>query len=137
MTVRNVDLFNRTGESVSCAIHHSEVPPWRMIAECVLWGSWSFEQPDLYECTLRLRERIEPLGWLLRCNCSCLNAFVSGMARDMSGAQRIELFPFDRDLAATPRIVELFDPAPVHQIGTIEEQEAWLREFWAAFDGRK
>jgi len=86
--------------------------------------------PDQFECLLRLRAELEPLGYRMLVNGARRNAWPSGMGRDMGGgrlAYLLVLGQYDR----WPDLVDIFEPAEEEDIALIEEQRAFF-ERWLA-----
>ncbi|MCG3749681.1 hypothetical protein [Amycolatopsis sp. Poz14] len=84
--------------------------------------------PDAFEALVRVRRQIEPRGLRIAVQGSRLDTYPSGMARDMGGGWRIYVMRQGQG-AGFADLVDTFDEAPVDQLATVEEQEA----YWEAW----
>lgn len=89
-------------------------------------GVVTSEAGDLFEALARLRRKLEPLGYRLLLNGARRNAWASGMARDMGGGRRAYLLTMGRP-SRMEDLVDIFEPAPEAEVGTVEEQETFMR----------
>ncbi|MFJ4797293.1 hypothetical protein [Kitasatospora purpeofusca] len=88
---------------------------------------WTAAGDDLFEVLKSVRLQIEPLGYLLLCNGSRVDAHPSGMLRDMTGGSTLYILKMKR----VPRErVFIFDRAEADTVGTVADQrdfyQAWL-----------
>ncbi|RKE17927.1 hypothetical protein [Streptomyces sp. TLI_171] len=82
----------------------------------------------LFDALSRLRPQIEPLGFQLLCNGARIDAYPSGMSRDMGGGRTLYVLTPGR----TPRQrVAVFDRAAPSSVGTVAAQPAFY-ESWLA-----
>jgi hypothetical protein len=91
------------------------------------WGQVSGRAGDCFEALMRVREQLEPQGWLLGVNGSRRDTWASGMCRGMGGFQVYRLTPFT-PLTNADRILT-FHPAPRETLATIAEQVAFEKEW--------
>lgn len=93
--------------------------------------SWSVEAGDVFECLLILRRQLEPESIRVCCNGARVNAWASGMARDMGGGNKVYILkPGQRP--TRDDLVPTLQPAPPADVApTVETQEvfykSWLR----------
>ncbi|MCP3935495.1 MAG: hypothetical protein GY708_09005 [Actinomycetia bacterium] len=87
--------------------------------------------PDLFECLLLLRDQTDPRGIRLGCNGARRDAWASGMARDMGSGLVVYLLGSVTAAQSRPPQVATFDPAPLDEIVTADEQRAWYQSFLA------
>lgn len=88
---------------------------------------WHAAGDDFFEVLTRLRLQIEPLGYRLLCNGARVDAYPSGMSREMSKGRVLYVLR----MGISPRTtVDLFGRADPAAIGTVAEQSdfyhAWL-----------
>jgi hypothetical protein len=110
-------------------ISYTEVPPWRLEMHIPAHEAIVEEGPDLFECLMRARMRLEPEGYQLLCNGSRKDCWASGMSRDMGGGAKLYvLMPGKR---VSKDLGFIFDEAPAERISTVKAQkefyEQWLR----------
>lgn len=93
------------------------------------WGEVTGRGTDSFEALLRIREQIEPVGWLLGVNGNRRDTWPSGMCRGMGGFLVYRLTPAKR-LTGADR-VQTFHEAPREALATIAEQihfeQQWSR----------
>lgn len=86
---------------------------------------------DMFEALVRLRQQLEPHGWMIAVQGARRDAYPSGMARDMGGGMKIYVMCPGR-AASMDDLVETLADAPVEQLSTVADQraywEAWLAE---------
>ena len=87
------------------------------------------EASDVFECLSRVRAQLDKDGVRLCCNGARLNVWPSDLGRDMGEG----LTAYDLQIgrpASLKDLVDIFDPAPIETIATVEEQrrfsEKWL-----------
>jgi hypothetical protein len=95
-----------------------------------------FDGIDLYECLRAFRRVIEPDGFRVLCQGARPNVAPSAMSSDMSGARRSYVFTLGEP-ALTKDLVDTFDPvADIALVGTVEEQDEFMRRHWEEFKKR-
>lgn len=91
---------------------------------------WEAEGPDAFEALRNLRRQLDPLGVRLGCNGARVNAWSSGMQRDMGLGRATYLCRLGS--FGKPEMARTLDPAPPSEVGTVAEQdefhEAWLAD---------
>jgi hypothetical protein len=111
-------------------ISFSTRPPWKVRLICPNFKELEFENQDLFECLIDLRQEIEKKNWKLLCNGSRIDVYPSRMLREMNGAGRAYILKIGEQ-ARTEDIVHIFDYAALELIGSISEQEnfheTWFR----------
>jgi hypothetical protein len=84
--------------------------------------------PDVFECLLRVRAELEPLGFRFLVNGARRNVWPSGMARDMGGGRQAYVLVLGQP--GRPELVDIFEPADDGQIALVQEQrdffQTWL-----------
>jgi hypothetical protein len=87
--------------------------------------------PDVFEALVHIRRQLEPLGWLVAVQGSRLDAYPSGMARDMGGGERIYVLR-PGEQARLSDLVDTMAPADPQCLATVDVQEQywkqWLQE---------
>jgi hypothetical protein len=94
-------------------------------------GSRVVVDRDYFECLLKLRDQLEPLGYRFLVNGARRNAWPSGMARDMGAGVTAYLLELGKHGERFPS-VRIFEPADEVEIALVDEQRAfhdsWLKE---------
>jgi hypothetical protein len=72
------------------------------------------------------RQWSEPMGLRACCNCARVDAWASGMQRDMAGGLAVYLLDGVPPDERPPQVATL-DPAPADTVVTVDEQRAWYR----------
>ncbi|CAN3985909.1 hypothetical protein [Kitasatospora purpeofusca] len=89
--------------------------------------AWSAEGDDIFDALSHIRLQIEPLGYQLLCNGARIDAYPSGMSRDMSGGTVLYVLKLGR---GAQQRVSIFDRAAPASVGTVAAQreffESWL-----------
>ncbi|WP_406642526.1 hypothetical protein [Amycolatopsis sp. WGS_07] len=83
---------------------------------------------DMFEALVEIRRQVEPKGWLMAIQGSRLDAYPSGMARDMGGGEKIYVLrPGQPALLAD--LVDTLADASIDDLATVGEQikffESW------------
>src|SRR5262249_26687490 len=95
-----------------------------------------FDAPDFYECLRAFRREIEPDGFRVLCQGARPNVWPSGMARQMGGAWKSYVHTLGQP-GSIKDLVGTFDPVEdVASVGTVEEQDEFIRRHWAEFEKR-
>jgi hypothetical protein len=92
-------------------------------------GTWSAEAGDIFWCLVELRRQVEPDGMSLCCNGARRDAGVSGMLAEMGEGRRVYLLD-GVGLSERPPMVETLAPAPCDEVVSVDEQLAWLDDWW-------
>ncbi|MEU8686604.1 hypothetical protein [Streptomyces sp. NPDC048611] len=92
------------------------------------WGRVTGRADDCFEALTRIREQIEPQGWLLGVNGSRRDTWPSGMCRGTGGFLVYWLRPGLRPTSADR--VQTFHPAPPGTLATVAEQIAF-EKWWS------
>ena len=91
--------------------------------------------PDMFEALVRLRRQLEPDGLRVAVQGSRRDTYPSGMARDMGGGAQVYVIrPGLR--ARSEDLVETLDDAPLDQMATVAEQQAFF-DAWQAEPGKQ
>ncbi|WP_344117673.1 hypothetical protein [Streptomyces blastmyceticus] len=107
-------------------LEESEIPGITL-KSCDGWA-WSADGDDIFEAMSRIRLQIEPLGYQLLCNGARIDAFPSGMSRDMWGGRVLYILKPGR---AAYRRVSIFDRAEPASVGTVAAQQGFY-DSWLA-----
>lgn len=91
---------------------------------------------DMFASLVRLRRQLEPDGWTVAVQGARRDTFPSGMTRDMDGGMRAYVMRPGQK-SSIDDLVDTLADAELEQIGTIEEQQAWHAEWWAASKARQ
>jgi hypothetical protein len=86
---------------------------------------------DAFEALVRIREQLEPQGWLVAVQGSRRDAYPSGMARDMGGGQQIYVL-HPGEPAHHSDLVDTFAEADPALLATVAEQKHHWEEWLAA-----
>ena len=86
--------------------------------------------PDQFECLLRLRAELEPLGYRTLVNGARRNAWPSGMGRDMGGGRLAYLLVLGQH-DQKPALVDIFEAADEADLSVVEDQRAFF-DSWIA-----
>lgn len=95
--------------------------------------SWSGEAEDVFQCLMEVRRKVESVGARICCNGARLDAWSSGMQRDIAMGHWCYL------VAGVPKgqhppSVKTLDPTDPDEAVLVEEQIAW-HERWVAERG--
>jgi hypothetical protein len=118
-------LVSRSGARANCSITLTYIPfeRARLEFECeAVRLPYEFECPSVFHCVYAFRRALEESGWILCCNISRVDARVMGMLGDVTGGLRCYLLK-SAPKGLTPRVVDMFEEAPVDECATIAEQE--------------
>ncbi len=125
---REVPLI-RGGERVMCVLRwvYRRDRYYELLIDSPV-GPVSVVARDLFVALQEIRRTLEPSGWRVAVQGSRRNAWASGMLRDMIGARRIYLCVLGEEVV--PReAVDIFAPAEAVDLGTVDEQVAFFREW--------
>ncbi len=90
--------------------------------------SWSAQGWNMFTAFTNLRRQLDPLGLKLCCQGARTQAAISGMAADMGRGMSVYRIKHGK-VASFRDLVGLFEPAPVSEIGTVEEQAAYQQQW--------
>lgn len=91
--------------------------------------TWEAVGNDVFGTLMQLRETMEPLGVLICCNGARINAWSSGMQRDMGEGKCVYLLS-TTDRASKPPVVATLGAADPSEIVLVADQRAWY-EAWS------
>ncbi|GAA0910353.1 hypothetical protein GCM10009559_80900 [Pseudonocardia zijingensis] len=94
---------------------------------------WSGESvlvdaPDLFEALTRIRERIEPAGWLVAVQGARSDVYPSAMQREMASGLTAFVLHTDEP-GRLQEVVDILDPAEPHAVTTVAAQRAHAEEW--------
>jgi hypothetical protein len=108
--------------------HDGPWPVYRL--ELFLGGDrFTATGPDLFEALVRLRRQLEPDGWRIAVQGARLDTYPSGMARDMGGGKSVYVMRPGQHQVAAADLVKTLSDAPVEQLATVPEQEAYVNNW--------
>lgn len=102
--------------------------------------SWTSAGHDLFNCFVDIRRQVEPAGVRFCVNGARINAYPSGMSRDMGGGQMLYILPrfniFRKIIwiigFRRRKLVYIFSPAPCHLVGSVDEQRAYYDDLMSS-----
>jgi hypothetical protein len=83
---------------------------------------------DLFAALQDVRRRLEHSGWIIAVQGSRVDTYPSGMLRDMLGGRRVYVLEMGRHVERA-HLVDTFAEADVQQIGTVDEQIEFYRQW--------
>jgi hypothetical protein len=86
---------------------------------------------DFFSCLRDLRLVLERQGIKVLCNGARIDAWVSGLASQMSAGGAVYLVKVGQP-ASPNDVVPLFGPTPAEFVGTVAEQRAYQEQWWAS-----
>ena len=109
---------------------HSALAPrgHRLVLESPSEVEWTAEASDVFECLMVLRQQLEPEGVRLCCHGSRLDAWASGLQRDMGSGLSIYLLGAVAEGERPPSVPTL-DFAPPELVVSRDDQMEWHREW--------
>lgn len=123
MSARTVEVQASNGDVISCLINTSDRPPWRLTVTCGEIVE-RFVGDDLFECLVAWRKRLEANRAKVLCDGARLDAYPSGMAREMNGAQQVYVLDTGKP-ARRENLVLTFDVSPIDKIASVSAQAAY------------
>lgn len=87
---------------------------------------WSTRSSDYFHALQLLRRQVEPDA-RIGCNGARLNAWASGMQRDMGLARSVYLVAMGD--SGRPPQVPVFGPAPLSDVSTVAEQDEFIEQW--------
>lgn len=121
--------LSKKGEELDCLISYE-----KGLEPCVLtytdteFCGKRFKGSDLFDALKNVRLFLEREGWLLVCAGSRIDAYPSGMSRQMSNGRKVYLHEMNTKPGRSS-VVDIFDNAPLEKIGTINEQHEYMEEW--------
>jgi hypothetical protein len=97
---------------------------------------WEFVDVDWFECLIQLRMELDKYHYVPLCNGARLDVYPSGMCRDMGGGSCAYVLQSQKT-AGLEDIVDIFAPAPIELIASIEEQKQFFESWRTSFDKSK
>lgn len=83
---------------------------------------------DLFECLAQVRRQVDPKGLRLLVNGARRDTWASGMSRSMGGGREAYVLQLGRP-SQMEHLVNIFDPAPESEIASVDQQQAFMREW--------
>lgn len=110
-----------------------EAPRWRLTLHDGAGRSWTGEEWEQFEALRELRRRLDADSILIAVEGARPNSWASGMQRDMGGGTVCYQLAVPRSRARPPQARTL-DPAPVGDVGTVADQDAFQARWRADLD---
>lgn len=89
-----------------------------------------FQGADLFECIKGVRRHLGGMSMLLLCNGARIDAYPSGMSRQMGRARKVCIVELGKP-GTQEGVVDIFGAAPFDKVGSVEAQrefhDNWLR----------
>jgi hypothetical protein len=123
-----VSISQNPRRSSECVLVYRKVPNCSIEFQHPEIGSYTFSGEDLFECLCDLRDFLEDRDWYIVCNGSRIDAYTSGMARQMSGGEKIYLHNSE-NINGNRRTVNLFGATDPDKVSNVAEQLAYY-ETW-------
>lgn len=122
-------LLVRGDEQVTCRLRWDSLSDrsYRLIIEGPA-GVVDEVGADLFDALRNLRRKLELDGWLIAVQGARVDAYASGMVRDMLGARHVYLIQIGRHVARE-HLVDIFAEADKRYLSTLEEQAEFF-ERW-------
>lgn len=99
-------------------------PSYELVIDAGAAGTTHHRGPDVFDCLTQSRRELERVRLTLLCNGARIDAYPSGMARDMSAGLKVYI----RRLGERGgELVDTFGPAPRDAVGTVAAQEEFHR----------
>jgi hypothetical protein len=83
---------------------------------------------DLFQALQEIRSELEPRGWLIAVQGARVDAYPTGMVRDMIGARRVYILRVSQQ-AQREHLVDIFAEAAADSLGTVEQQKNYYRDW--------
>jgi hypothetical protein len=129
-----VKVLHQDGSVASVQLEYSVVEPFAILCVPPVGGRKKFESGDLFDAFSELRKVAEGIGDTFLCNGSRVNVHPIGAMRDLGHGELAYVLNDDGKALDGSDEVNIFDPAPLDQIGTTEQQQRYFRE-WRARNG--
>jgi hypothetical protein len=94
---------------------------------------WEFIDVDWFECLIQLRMDLAKYHYVPLCNGARLDVYPSGMCRDMGGGSCAYILQSQKP-ASLEDLVDIFDPAPIELIASVEKQKQFFASWHTSFD---
>jgi hypothetical protein len=124
-----VDGFGRSFQT-TCRVTTRPERGYRLELSAPEIGNHVGEAGDAFECLSIVRRRLEQTHIRLCCNGARRDVWPSGMARDMGGGFKAYFLTMGKPSQISD-LVDIFEPAPVKAIGSVEEQREFAQR-WIA-----
>ena len=86
--------------------------------------TWTTRGTDFFGLLMSLRELVEPSGILICCNGARINAWSSGMQRDMGVGHMVYLLE-EGERSSRPQMLPTWGPVNSADVVTLSEQSTW------------
>jgi hypothetical protein len=114
------------GSVVDTSAAHSSEYPWDITFNGLGILDYTVKGKDLFSALATLRKHIESLDCRLLCAGARRDVHPSGMARSMGGARKAYIFELGKPAHI---LVDIFSEASKEQVSTVDEQEAFHKEW--------
>jgi hypothetical protein len=86
------------------------------------------EGESLFDALVALRQKLEPLGYRLRCAGSDVDVYPSGMSRSMGDGRKAYRLTLGKP-GLTKDLVDIFETSPRDEPATVAEQQAFFQRW--------
>ena len=134
MTEWTLEAMKRTdGSRARCLLRLSDRP--QNGQECRIEAvmgqrAWTRGAADYFAALVLIRQDLEADGWLLSCYGASRNVYASGMARDMGLGLKAYKMRLGEHVGRDD-LVEIFRTGPDVEPATVDEQQAFWKEWLA------
>ena len=133
---REVRAIAPDGGFILYRIRYKQVyPRWTLSVISVEGSVTEYDGPDLYWAMQDWRRHLEQCGQTLLCQGARPAVFPSAMASDMGGGIKAyvnQLPPYRESL----ELIDIFDEASPEEVGTVQQQEDFRKQWAEAFHQR-
>ncbi|MEC4806960.1 MAG: hypothetical protein SAJ72_22100 [Jaaginema sp. PMC 1080.18] len=126
--IRLVKISEHPNEFSSCVISPDNEERGTIFFQHPTLGDHSFEDKDTFGAFCKMRLFLEKQGWQILCNGARVDAYPSGMSRDMCGGIKLYILKMGQKTQRSD-LVKIFDPAELENVGTVEEQRRYYQEW--------
>ena len=105
--------------------------PARLTVSGVGFHGRVFVGGDMFEALIALRKELEKTGCLLLCVGGRVDAYASGMCREMGGAGKVYITQLGKHAT---KLFDIFGKAKPETCGTVEQQKEFHRKWVCSLD---
>ncbi len=119
---------SRTGEITESNVTANDEYPWKIAFTHKFIPAYETSSNDLFNCLVEVRKYLEGQGYLLLCNGSRPNIFCSAMSRQGNGGVKAYVITIGQQ-ADRKDLVRIFDPAERTDVGSVQDQEKFVKSW--------
>ena len=127
----HVKIMSADNNIFDVAITYSTEEPVELILADERGDQIEVSAIDVFEAFILLRRQVEPQGSKILCAGARTDTYSSGMSRSMSSGLKAYILKFGKSPSADD-IVNIFDYAEPHLIGSVEDQQEYYRRWIAS-----